>query len=211
VSELLPLLGIAGALAVGTVTPGPSFVMIARIAVASGRAEGLEASVGMGIGGVTFSLLALLGLQALILKLPIFYLAFQIIGGVYLTYLGLRIWLRADEALPESVAPKDSHPPSLTRALILGLATQLSNPKAALVYAAIFATFLPQGTSLGIGILIVILVFMLETIWYSLVTWAMSSQGPRQTYLRGKARIDRLAGCIMFSLGLKLALSADIS
>ncbi len=209
-SELLPLLGIAGALAVGTVTPGPSFVTIARMAVAYGRAEGLAASVGMGIGGVTFTLLALLGLQTLLLKLPTLYLAFQVVGGIYLIYLGMRIWLGAKETPEEAVAPQNLSPSSLTRALILGLATQLSNPKAAIVYAAIFAAFLPQGTSLEIGVMIVILVFILETGWYGLVTCAMSSQGPRQAYLSGKAWIDRLAGGIMVALGSKLALSANI-
>lgn len=77
---------------------------------------------------------------------------------------------------PES--PRGGAPPSLTRAFLLGLATQLSNPKAAVVYAAIFATFLPQGTTLPIGIALVVLVFLLETSWYSLVTLVMSSAGP---------------------------------
>ena len=208
-SELLPLMGIAGALAVGTVTPGPSFVMIARTAVAAGRADGLAASLGMGMGGVTFTLLALLGLQALMRNLPSFYLAFQVMGGIYLIYLGIGIWRGARETLPETVMPRAASRMSLTRALMRGLATQLSNPKAAIVYAAIFAAFLPQGTTLEIGILLLILVFILETGWYSLVTLAMSAEGPRLAYLRGKSWIDRLAGGVMISLGLRLALYAE--
>jgi len=89
--------------------------------------------------------------------------------------------------------------------LVLGLATQLSNPKAAIIYAAFFVAFLPQGTTLEIGIL----VFVLETGWYALVTLAMSSEGPRLDYLRGKSWIDRLAGGVMISLGLRLALYAE--
>ena len=139
------------------------------------------------------------------LNLPFLYLAFQIVGGSYLIYLGLRIWRGAPEALPETVTPRVANQLSLTRALVLGLATQLSNPKAAIVYAAIFAAFLPQGTTLEIGILIVIL----ETGWYGLVTLAMSAEGPRLAYLRGKSWIDRLAGGVMISLGLRLALYAE--
>ncbi|MBP6735602.1 MAG: LysE family transporter [Chromatiaceae bacterium] len=93
--------------------------------------------------------------------------------------------------------------------MVLGLATQLSKPNAAIVYAAIFTAFLPHGTTLDIGILIVILVFMVETGWYALVTLAMSAAGPRLAYLRAKSWIDRLAGGVMISLGLKLALYAD--
>ena len=177
--------------------------------MAAGRADGLAASVGMGIGGVTFTLLALIGLQTLMLNLPFLYLAFQIVGGSYLIYLGLHIWRGAPEALPETVTPRVASRHSLARALVLGLTTQLSNPKAAIVYAAIFAAFLPHGTTLEIGILIVILVFILETGWYGLVTLAMSSEGPRLAYLRGKSWIDHLAGGVMISLGLRLALYAD--
>lgn len=44
----LSLLGIAGAMAVGAMSPGPSFVMVARTAVAS-RGDGLAAALGMGL------------------------------------------------------------------------------------------------------------------------------------------------------------------
>jgi threonine/homoserine/homoserine lactone efflux protein len=209
-SEALPLFGITAALAIGTVTPGPSFLMVARTAVASGRAEGLAASVGMGIGGVTFATLALIGLHTLIERLPTLYLGFQILGGIYLIYLGTRIWRSANEPLAVSFTSASVRHLSLGRAMLLGLATQLSNPKTAVVYAAIFAAFLPQGTSLPIGIAIVVFVFLLETSWYALVTLAMSSAGPRQAYLRGKSWIDRLAGGVMMMLGLRLAWSAGV-
>ena len=85
---------------------GAELCMITRTAMAAGRADGLAASVGMGIGGVTFTPPALIGLQTLMLNLPFLYLAFQIVGGSYLIYLGLRIWRGAPEALPETVTPR---------------------------------------------------------------------------------------------------------
>jgi threonine/homoserine/homoserine lactone efflux protein len=65
--EFVALAGIIGALAVGVVSPGPSFVMVARLAVATSRASGLGAAVGMGMGGVVFAVTALFGLQAILL------------------------------------------------------------------------------------------------------------------------------------------------
>lgn len=62
-AHLLSLLGIAGAMAVGAMSPGPSFVMVARTAVAS-RSDGLAAALGMGAGGLAFSIAALAGLKA---------------------------------------------------------------------------------------------------------------------------------------------------
>ncbi|HWT19358.1 MAG TPA: LysE family translocator, partial [Variovorax sp.] len=40
----IPLLGIAGAMIVGAMSPGPSFVMVARTAVSSSRGDGLAAA-----------------------------------------------------------------------------------------------------------------------------------------------------------------------
>ncbi len=60
------LLSILGALLVGAANPGPSFVLVARTAIAVSRPAGLAAALGMGVGGVLFSALALLGLHALL-------------------------------------------------------------------------------------------------------------------------------------------------
>ena len=91
IDTTLSLLGIAGAMAVGAMSPGPSFVMVARTAVAS-RADGLAAALGMGAGGLVFAIAALAGLQAAFLAVPALYLAIKGFGGAYLVYLGIRIW-----------------------------------------------------------------------------------------------------------------------
>ena len=53
--NLLSILSIAGAISIGAMSPGPSFVMVARTAVSSSRADGLAAALGMGAGGVLFA------------------------------------------------------------------------------------------------------------------------------------------------------------
>lgn len=60
--EFVALAGIIGALAGGVVSPGPSFVMVVRVAVATSRANGVCAAVGMGVGGGVFAVAALFGL-----------------------------------------------------------------------------------------------------------------------------------------------------
>jgi threonine/homoserine/homoserine lactone efflux protein len=209
--QLLPLLGIAGALAIGVVSPGPSFVMVARTAVSLSRAEGVAAALGMGLGGASFAIAALAGLQGLLLAVPQLYVLLKAAGGLYLAYLGVRIWLGARQPL-EIAAPQPGAAAGgvrhLARALLAGLATQISNPKTAIVYASVFAAFLPPETGLGFGIGVVAVVCLLETSWYTLVALALSSRGPQQTYLRYKAWVDRAAGAVMVSLGLKLLASA---
>jgi threonine efflux protein len=90
----------------------------------------------------------------------------------------------------------------------LGLTTQLSNPKTAIVYASVFAAFLPTLLSVHLAVALVAVVFALETSWYALVATLLSTPAPRRAYVGCKAFIDRAAGIVLLGLGLKLIASA---
>ena len=205
----LALLGIAGAMTVGAMSPGPSFVMVARTAVAS-RSDGLAAALGMGAGGLVFAIAALAGLQAAFLAVPGLYLAIKGFGGAYLIYLGFRIWRGARQPLAMT-QDSDASPRQQSRGkrtFLLGLATQVSNPKTAVVYASIFAAFLPREVPLVLALAVPAVIFCIETGWYAIVALALSSAAPRAAYLRYKTWIDRAAGGVMGLLGLRLVWSA---
>jgi len=91
-SEFTSLIGIGATLCVGAASPGPSFVMVARTAASAGRSNGLNAALGMGLGALLFAAASLLGLNALFLAVPALYIGLKVVGGLYLAYLGVRIW-----------------------------------------------------------------------------------------------------------------------
>jgi threonine/homoserine/homoserine lactone efflux protein len=204
--DLTAILGVIAALTVGVVSPGPSFVLVARTAISSTRTDGVAAAIGMGAGGVVFAVAALLGLQGLLLAVPSVYLVLKILGGLYLAYLGIRIWLSAKQPLPVVGLPTGRT--TKLKSLVLGFTTQVSNPKTAIVYASVFAAFMPATQSLAFDLALVTLVFTIETSWYAVVALALSSERPRIAYLRHKAWVDRIAGGVMVALGVKLASSA---
>jgi threonine/homoserine/homoserine lactone efflux protein len=205
--EFVALAAIIGTLAIGTLSPGPSFVMVARLAVATSRTNGLGAALGMGAGGVAFAAAALLGLQAVLLAVPAVYMALKLLGGLYLCYLGVRIFLAARLPLPLET-PEQRVGAALSRSFWLGLTTQLSNPKTAVVYASVFAALLPATYSPLFAAMLLGVVFVIETGWYAVVATMLSSSAPRRAYLRCKAWVDRTAGLVMGGLGLKLMASA---
>lgn len=86
------LIGILVTLSFGAISPGPSFVFVARTAVARGRRDGLAAALGMGIGGVLFAILAFIGLSAVIAQFGSLYVGFKVLGGLYLLYLAYHLW-----------------------------------------------------------------------------------------------------------------------
>ncbi|OGB24823.1 MAG: threonine transporter [Burkholderiales bacterium RIFCSPLOWO2_02_FULL_57_36] len=204
----MTILGVGSAIALGAMSPGPSFVMVARTAVASTRANGLAAALGMGMGGILFAAAALLGLQALLASVPWLYVALKVVGGGYLAYLGYRIWKAAKAPLefPASGA-QDPHR-TLKRSFVSGLGTQLSNPKTAIVYASIFASILPREVPAVLIVALPAVVFCIEAGWYGIVAVLFSSASPRDAYLRYKSYVDRAAGGVMILLGIRLAATA---
>jgi threonine/homoserine/homoserine lactone efflux protein len=203
----LPIISIAAAISIGAMSPGPSFVMVLRISVALSRRAGLAAALGMGLGGVIFASLALFGLQALIAKVAWLYLALRIAGGIYLIYLASRIWRGGAEALRID-APVETQRQGTAKAFWQALATQLSNPKAAVVYGSIFAALLPANPAPWTFAALLPIVFVIETGWYTIVAWTFSAATPRAFYLRAKRSIDRMAGAIIGLLGVKLVYGA---
>ncbi|MEC5163942.1 MULTISPECIES: LysE family translocator [unclassified Janthinobacterium] len=210
-STMITLLSIASATAIGAISPGPSFVMIARTAVTSSRANGLAAAFGMGIGGTIFAVAVLLGLQALLASVPVLYLVLKAAGGAYLAYIGYRIWKGANSPLMLSAGAGEETHPTLRRSFLLGLAAQLSNPKTAICYGSIFASLLPKEVPVALMLALPLVIFTIEAGWYSIVATLLSSASPRDTYLRYKSWVDRVAGGVMGLLGVRLvATSAEV-
>lgn len=197
------LLGIAAAIAVGAMSPGPSFVLVSRISVANTRLHGLAAAIGMGLGGALFAVLALAGLIALLERVEWLYLVLKVAGGLYLIYLGVMIWRGA--TAPISVGSADGRSMlSLPRSLALGFITQISNPKTAVVYASIFAALMPQKPPLMVVLALPPVIFLIEAGWYSIVAIAFSVPRSQRAYLNAKLWVDRLAGAVIGALGLRL-------
>src|SRR5918992_2275766 len=117
---VVSLLAIIAALLVGVVSPGPSFVLVARTAIAASRRDGLAAALGMGLGGVAFGSLALLGVATLLLHAGWLYVGLKLAGGLYLVYLGIMIWRGAGGTVSVA-APEQGERRNAARSFWIGL------------------------------------------------------------------------------------------
>lgn len=201
-AAVLSVISIGGALALGTISPGPSFILVARTAVASSRRAGIGAALGMGAGSLIFAIIALMGLNQLMTAVPILWLTLKTAGGLYLLWMAYKMFRGARE--PLALELPGSNGKSLKRAFLTAFTTQISNPKTAMVFAGVFAALLPAHVSNGMLIAIPLVAMMVDGLWYLFVAYALSSRGPRNTYLRFKAPLDRLGGGVMALLGIRL-------
>jgi threonine/homoserine/homoserine lactone efflux protein len=195
------------ALLIGAMSPGPSFVIVARNSIGLSRRDGLATALGMGIGGVLFSGVALLGLYTLLAAVTWLYVSLKVAGGLYLIYLASKIWRNAKTPLAfnQADANVSANP---RKSFWIGLSTQLSNPKTAIYYGSIFAALLPQHPPLWCYFALPPAIFMIEAGWYTVVALCFSSRRPRELYLRAKTWVDRVAAGAITALGLRLIFAA---
>ncbi|WP_050465505.1 LysE family translocator [Herbaspirillum autotrophicum] len=206
-SNSLAIASILFTLLIGAMSPGPSFVLVVRNAIGLSRKDAMASALGMGLGGIIFSAVALAGLYSLLAAVSWLYMTLKIAGGVYLIYLASKIWRSASMPLAFDDL-NDKRTKGRAHAFWTAVATQLSNPKTAIVYGSIFASLLPQHPPLWCYLVLPPLVFVIEAGWYTVVALCFSSQRPRRIYLRSKAGVDRFAAGVIGALGLHLVWNA---
>ena len=138
---LLTWLGVLAAQA----SPGPNLAAVASVGLAQGRRPALFVVTGIASGMLIWSLATALGLGALIGAFPSSLVLLKPLGGGYLLFLGLkaaRVTVRGGGA---SVIAPDARPLSDGEAWRRGLLVLLTNPKAALMWAAVASFLFGQG------------------------------------------------------------------
>ncbi len=198
------LIAIAGVLFIGAMSPGPSFLVVAQSALAKSRAHGIATALGTGLGVALFAVLASFGVTTLLEKVPSAFIAFKLLGGAYLLYLAYRIWGGATQALDIQGSDASAKKGSVFKSFLLGLVTQTSNPKTALVIAGIFAAFVPAEPPANTTLLVAIIAFVIDFSWYAIVAISLSTNRTRNVYQRAKKSFDRTAAIFLGVVGLKL-------
>ena len=142
VPETSVLIAYALACAILFITPGPDMSLFLAKTLSGGRRSGIAAMLGATIGCVVHTLLAAIGLSALLAASTTAFLIVKIVGAVYLLWLAVDA-IRSGSALNVKVGEHRGEP--FLRTLLLGAGVNLTNPKVVLF----FVTFLPQFVRAG--------------------------------------------------------------
>jgi len=187
----------------GAISPGPSFVVILRVAAAEGLRNALLVAVGFGLGAMFWAGAAMLGLAVLFQIAPMLLTALKLAGAGFLLFIAFMLWRHAEDPLPH--ADISEHRPSAQAALRLGLLTQLSNPKVVVFFGAVFVGVIPPEIQLHETAIVLGLVFLVEMLWYVVVARLFSLAAARTAYTRLKKWTDRLFGGAIALFSLKIA------
>ena len=193
------------AAALVTLAPGPDNLMVLSLGMARGRRAGIAFGLGCALGCLNHTLLAALGIGALIAASPPAFNALRIAGGLYLAWIGVQA-IRHARPL-DAPGPADAGRDTPRALFLKGLVANAINPKVILFFLA----FLPQFVDGGRGqaawqIAALGLTFTMTTIViFGTIGWASGSLGERlERHPSAGAWLDRIAGAIFIALGARL-------
>jgi threonine/homoserine/homoserine lactone efflux protein len=184
--------------------PGPSFAVIVNQSIRHGRRAGLQVVAGNTTALTFWASASAFGLTALIRTSVIAFTALKIAGAAYLCYLGVQTLLRSRR---HAAAPEETQPAQAKTgwaAYRAGLLTNLTNPKAAVLYLALFPQFLPAGSGLVDVFELAAVQMCISATWYCVVVLAVA--GVRRLLAKSVVRtwLDRATSVVLIGLGVRL-------
>jgi len=186
-------------------TPGPDIIYITTRGIAQGRRAALVSMLGVCAGYSVHTVLAVLGLTALIYASETLFNLVRYVGAAYLLYLGIML-IRSKAPLS---LQGDRRRLSGARMFLTGMSTSVFNPKGILLFFAYFPQFVTPTAGDITGQLLVI--GALFTLMCGIVygTYGMLS-GAIGERLSNEPRIATalkwLTGSVLIGLGLRMAL-----
>ena len=187
-------------------TPGQDTFFILGRSLSGGRADGVAAALGISAGSVIHTILAALGLSALLATSPYAFMAVKYAGAAYLIFIGVKALLARAAKLPgaDEVPAADGRWSSFRQ----GILSNVLNPKVALFFLALMPQFIGAGSAHKIGAFLVLgLTFVTLGVIWCLVP-AIGAAKLRGAFLRRPSMatiLNRVAGAMFIALGLKLA------
>ena len=185
-------------------TPGQDMILVMSRSLAQGASAGVATAAGVSVGLLGHTLLATLGLGAILRTSEWLFLVLKLVGAAYLLYLGIGLLLtkRADIALGSAVQR------SLRRLFAEGAFSNLSNPKIAIFYFAFLPQFVsPTAQQPTVTIFVLGLAFAALTFLVKGPVGVFA--GALSAWLRARPKvltwIYRSSGAILVGLGIKLA------
>ena len=194
------------------ILPGPDFAIVSKISLLDGRIQGQAAAFGVALGICLHTVLAMLGISAILAQSAILFASLKYIGACYLLYLGIKaLWLSFCDHFPDNIRSgehisNNKSENGLMRAFYTGFLTNALNPKAILYFMVLYPQFLQTSEPVFFQFLEMgLLTAFICVAWYVAVAQLLgrirrlfSSSAFQRWLMRG-------TGGIFIIFGLKLA------
>ncbi|WP_299397814.1 LysE family translocator [Pelagibius sp.] len=185
--------------------PGPAVLLTLARASTGGTRVGLATGLGIAAGDIIHTLMAVIGISAIILASAFLFTLVKYLGAAYLVYLGIRAILEKVDFSQPAAATALSPKAAFRQAVL----AEVLNPKSALFFLAFLPQFVkPENGAVSLQLVVLGVLFVLMGL-VSTVAVALGA-GSLSTFLRRNPLVLRwqgkVVGTIYCALGVRLAL-----
>jgi threonine/homoserine/homoserine lactone efflux protein len=201
IPDLLLFCLAAGAL---IVTPGPNFLYVLTRGTTQGRRAGLLAALGLGVGVMLHTMLAAIGVSALIRSSYVVFEIIRFTGSLYLIYLGVTALRLSENHRRELLDPVSGW-----RIVWQSVVASMTNPKTILFFLSFLPQFVDSRSShVARQLLLLGGIYMLLTVMvYGLVAYSSGHIGHwMRTRATVASRLRWVTGASFIGLGVWAAL-----
>ena len=176
----------------GATSPGPSLAVVLRNTMIGGRSRGLSCAIGHGLGFGFYAAAVVFGLVTIMVEMPALFTILQVVGILFLLYLGYGIF--------NSEASKLEYEGGNREGFVEGFFIAFLNPKIAVFMLAVLSSVLEPGMSSDTKWVIAILGMSIDTIWYVLVALLLSNSNILTKIENNQIFMNRITGGLMIGL-----------
>jgi len=185
--------------------PGPATLLTIARATSSGTKVGIATGAGIAAGDIFHTIMAMVGISAIIATSATLFSIVKYIGAAYLVYLGIRAIIEKSPTDPTAGALAISAGKAFRQAVL----TEVLNPKTALFFLAFLPQFVrPENGTVMFQLAVLGIVFVVLGL-FSTVVFAVSA-GRLGSFLRRNPTVlkwqGKVVGGIYCALGVRLAL-----
>jgi threonine/homoserine/homoserine lactone efflux protein len=185
-------------------TPGQDMILVMSRSIALGSRAGVVTAAGVSVGLVGHTVLATLGLGAILRTSEWLFTALKLAGAGYLVWMAIGLLRTRDAALLSAgTAARPAR-----RLFIDGALSNLSNPKIAIFYLAFLPQFVAPGarnpalTIFVLGLVFAALTFVVKG---PVALFAAALSGWLRARPSALTWLYRSSGAVLLGLGLRLA------
>jgi threonine/homoserine/homoserine lactone efflux protein len=184
--------------AVFAAVPGPSNLYVVAQGLRAGPRPALAGALGCALGAMTYVAATTLGLAAVLASSAATLSVLHYVGGAYLILLGIRAWRGGGHPARACSSEREG---AAARSLRQGFLVELSNPKVALFFLALFPQFVhrDQGAALLVLGVTFSVVGLLSDSLYALASSTFRARVV--TSHRLATRTGRISGMTYLGLG----------
>ena len=197
----------AAASALLIVLPGPDNLLVVRNSLRHGRLVGLRTAAGTLTGVAIWVLAAAFGLSALLASSRIGYDCLRVIGAIYLVWLGIGSLRSRGRAAFDEVRPLVARSGAATgrAGYVMGVISNLANPKTGVFFIAFFPAFIPRGGSIETTSLLFGALFIAEAAaWFAVLIWLVSRSASWLSEHRAQRRLEQISGLFLIGFAARL-------